>query len=91
MSVREIIAKMIDYWDFKHYTVEYLMICEQAGYDEAIDYLKQYGRDVEELCRISELKYFFKSHYEEIKTELLNYQKGKYGDIKQCSVRVQGM
>lgn len=91
MTVNEIVHKMINYWDFELYTVDYIMICESASFEEGIDYIKQEGNNTGKFSELTELKIFFDSHYEEIKNQLLKYQKDKYGDIDQCSVRVQGM
>ena len=90
-TVNEIVHKMTNYWDFEHYTVEYIMVCESASFEEGIDYFKQEGNNANKLRELVDLKTFFDSHHEEIKDKLLKYQKDKYGDIGQCAVRVQGM
>ena len=91
MSVDEYVNKMIDDYNFRDYTVDYILICEEASIDEAIDYFKFDRLNQEKVYELYSIKKLLEDNEDEIKNKLLKYQQDKYGDVGQGNVRVQGM
>ena len=91
MDVTTYVNKMIDSYNFKDYTIDYIFICEQASIDEAIDYFKFNRPNQEKVYELHSIKKFLVDNENEIKSKLLKYQQDKYGDVGLGNVRVQGM
>ena len=91
MSVDEYVNKMIYNYNFRDYTVDYILICEQATLDEAIDFFKFDNPNEEKVCELYSIKKLLEDNEDEIKSKLLKYQQDNYGDVGQGNVRVQGM
>lgn len=91
MSVDDYVNEMIDNYNFRDYTVDYIFICEQASIDEAIDYFKFDNPNRDKVFKLVTLRKFLEDNEDEIKSKLLKYQQDNYGDVGQGNVRVQGM
>ena len=91
MSVDEYVNKIIECYNLKDYTVEYILICERATIDEAIDFFKFDNPNKNKLDELHSIKKFLADNETEIKSKLLKYQQYKYGDVGLGNVRVQGM
>lgn len=91
MSVDEYVNKMIDDYNFRDYTVDYILICEEASIDESIDYFTFNSPNRDKVFKLVTLRKFLEDNEDEIKSKLLKYQQDKYGDVGLGNVRVQGM
>ena len=91
MDVNTYVNKIVDNYNFRDYTVDYILICEGASIDEAIDYFKFDRPNQEKVYELYSMKKFLADNENEIKSKLLKYQQDKYGDVGLGNVRVQGM
>lgn len=91
MSIDDYINKVIEYYNLRDYTVDYILICEEAAIDEAIDYHTLNKPNKDWVAKLVALKKFLEDNEDEIKSKLLKYQRDKYGDVGLGNVRVQGM
>ena len=74
MSIDEIVHHIIKDWNIKDYSIDYILMCEEASLDEAIDSCKN------QIAYLTQTSKFLSEHKNEIKEKLLNYQKEKYGE-----------
>lgn len=91
MSVDDYVNKVIEHYNLRDYTIDYILICEAADVDEAIDYHTFNKPDKDWVADLVALKKFLEDNEDEIKSKLLKYQRDKYGDVGLGNVRVQGM
>lgn len=91
MSIDDYVNKVIEYYNLKDYTIDYILICEEASIDEAIDYFKFDRLNQEKVYELYSIKRLLEDNEDEIKSKLLKYQRDKYGDVGLGNVRVQGM
>lgn len=91
MEVDTYVNKIIDNYNLRDYTVDYIIICERASIDEAIDYFKFNEPNRDKVAELIAAKLFLEDNENEIKNKLLKYQQDKYGDVGLGNVRVQGM
>lgn len=91
MSIDDYINKVIEYYNLRDYTVDYILICEEAAIDEAIGYYTLNKPNKDWITKLVALKKFLEDNEDEIKSKLLKYQRDKYGDVGLGNVRVQGM
>lgn len=91
MSVDEYVNKIIECYNLKDYTIDYILICEQANLDEVIDFFKFDNPNEDKVNDLISRKKFLEDNEDEIKNKLLKHQQYKYGDVGLGNVRVQGM
>ena len=91
ISVDDYVNKVIEYYNLRDYTIDYILICEAAAIDEAIDYYTFSKPDKDWVADLVALKKFLEDNEDEIKSKLLKYQQNRYGDVGLGNVRVQGM
>lgn len=91
MSVDEYVNRIIECYNLKDYTIDYILICEEASLDEAIGFFKFDNPNEDKVNHLISIKKFLENNEAEIKNKLLKYQQYKYGDVGLGNVRVQGM
>ena len=91
MEVDTYVNKIIDNYNLRDYTVDYIIVCEEASLDECIDFSKFDNPNEDTVNELVSTKKFLADNETEIKSRLLKYQQDKYGDVGLGSVRVQGM
>lgn len=91
MEVDTYVNKIIDNYNLRDYTVDYIIVCEEASLDESIDYFTFDNPNEDKVNELVSTKKFLADNETEIKSKLLKYQQYKYGDVGLGNVRVQGM
>lgn len=91
MEVDTYVNKIIDNYNLRDYTVDYIIVCEEASLDECIDFFKFDNPNEDKVNELVSTKKFLADNETEIKSKLLKYQQDKYGDVGLGNVRVQGM
>lgn len=91
MEVDTYVNKIIDNYNLRDYTVDYIIVCEEASLDECIDFFKFDNPNEDRVNDLILTKKFLENNEVEIKNRLLKYQQYKYGDVGLGNVRVQGM
>ena len=91
MSIDDYVNKVIEHYNLRDYTIDYILIREAADIDEAIDYHTFNKPDKDWVADLVALKKLLEDNEDEIKSKLLKYQRDKYGDVGLGNVRVQGM